>query len=66
VLPLLAHRHQTVVAQDLEVLGHRRLADAQLGHQLGHAHLAATPQAGEQFAAGSVGEHVEDIGHTPG
>jgi hypothetical protein len=67
VLTLFAHRDEAMVAKDLEVLGDRGLADAELGHQLADAHLRGSVlQADEEFATRAIGEHVEDVGHTSG
>jgi hypothetical protein len=67
VLALLAHGDQTVIAQHLEVLRHGRLADAEFGHEFADADLRSTMlEADEELATRTVGEHIEDVGHTPG
>jgi hypothetical protein len=49
------------------VLGHGRLADAEFRHELADAHVTrAVLQAGQELATRSIGEHVEDVGHTSG
>ncbi len=71
MLPLLAHRHQTVVAQHLEVLRDGRLTDAEFGDEIAHADLAirghtsmrTLEKSVQKLASGAVREHVEDVGH---
>src|SRR5699024_7381653 len=68
MLTLFAHRDETGLAQHLEVLRHGGLADGELSDELRDARaafgfLVATLQHPQDLAPGSIGYHVEDVGH---